>query len=116
MTVTIVFRMRVARLNTEQRPWVPHPCGLESGAGVDAVGGGFDFGDAAEGEQELDEVGGRLLGGLFDNVGNGVGDRGLEHDALGLEAGEVHTHELSGLECRGHGKMVPPEAVKCKLA
>jgi hypothetical protein len=51
---------------------------------------------------------------LFHNVGHGVGDRGLEHDALGLEAGEVHTHELSGLERCGHRKMVPPEAVKCK--
>ena len=53
---------------------------------------------------------------MLHNVADSVSDRGLEHDALGLEAGEVHTHELSGLECRGHGKMVPPEAVKCKLA
>ena len=83
---------------------------------MDAVGGDFDFGDAAEGEQELDEVGGRLFGGLFDNVGNGICDCSLEHDALGLEAGEVHTDELSGLECRGHRKMFPPQAVKCKLA
>jgi len=54
---------------------------------VDAVGGDFDFGNAAEGEQELNKIRGWLFGGLFHNVGNGVGDRGLEHDALGLEAG-----------------------------
>ena len=81
---------------------------------MDAVGGDLDFGDAAEGEQELHEVGGRLFGGLFHDVGHGVGDGGLEHDALGLEAGEVHTHELSGLECCCHRKIVPPEAAKCK--
>lgn len=87
-----------------------------SGGGVDAVGGDFDFGDASEGEQELDEVRGRLFGGLFHDVGNGVGDRGLEHDAPGLEAGEVYAHELAGLECRTHRKIVPPQEAKCKLA
>ncbi len=87
-----------------------------SRAGVDAVGGDFDFGDAAEGEQELHEVRGRLVGGLFHNVGHGVSNRSLEHDALGLEAGQVHTHELSGLECRRHREIVPRRAVKCKLA
>ena len=81
---------------------------------MDAVCGNFDLGNAAEGEQELHEVRGRLFGGLSDNVGNGVGNRSLEHDALGLEAGQVHTHELSGLECRGHRKIVAPRAVKCK--
>jgi len=64
---------------------------LRSGRGsfvrVDAVGGDFDFGNAAEGEQELNEVRGRLFGGLFNNVGNRVGDGGLEHHTLGLEAG-----------------------------
>jgi hypothetical protein len=54
---------------------------------VDAVGGDFDFRNAAEGEQELNEVRGWLFGGLFDNVGNGVGNGSLEHDAFGLEAG-----------------------------
>jgi hypothetical protein len=67
---------------------------------VDAVGGDFDFGNAAEGEQELNEIPGRLFGDLFHNVGNGIGDRGLEHDSLGLKAGQVHAHELAGLECR----------------
>src|SRR5229473_1904893 len=65
---------------------------------VDAVGGDFDFGNAAEGEQKLYEVLGRLLRSLFYNVGNRVGDGGLEHHALGLQAGKVHTHELSGLQ------------------
>ena len=88
----------------------------QSRASVDAVGGDFDFGNTAEGEQELHKVRGRLFGGLSDNVGNGVGNRGLEHDALGLEAGQVHTHELSGLECGCHRKIVPPRAVKCKLS
>jgi len=54
---------------------------------VDAVGGDFDFGDAAEGEQQLYEVFGRLFRGLFHNVADSVGDRGLEHHALGLQAG-----------------------------
>src|SRR5882762_9760979 len=81
-------------------------------AGVDAVGGDFDFGNAAEGEQKLYEVLGRLFRSLFHNVGNGVGDRGLEHDTLGLEAGQVHTHELAGLQ--HDSKIVPLRAVKCK--
>ena len=46
---------------------------------VDAVGGDFDFGNAAEGEQELYEVSRWLFRSLFHNVGNRVGDRGLEH-------------------------------------
>ena len=52
----------------------------------------------------------RLVGGLFHDVGHGVGDRGLEHDGLGMEAGEVHTHELSGLEYRGQRKILAPQA------
>jgi len=54
---------------------------------VDAVGGDFDFGNAAEGEQKLYEVLGRLFRSLLHNVANCVGDRGLEHDTLGLQAG-----------------------------
>jgi hypothetical protein len=79
---------------------------------VDAVGGDFNFGNATEGEQKLYEVLGRLLRSLFHNVGNRVGDRGLEHDALGLQASEVHTHELAGLE--HDSKIVPLRVVKCK--
>ncbi len=56
----------------------PQPGG-GSLVGVDAVGGNFDFGNAAEGEQELYEVLGRLFRSLFHNVGDRVGDRGLEH-------------------------------------
>ena len=56
---------------------------LQPGEGLfvrmDAVGGDFDFGNAAEGEQKLYEVLGWLLRSLFHNVGNRVGDRGLEH-------------------------------------
>jgi len=54
---------------------------------VDAVGGDFDFGDAAEGEQKFYEVLGWLFRSLFHNVANSIGDRGLEHHALGLQAG-----------------------------
>ena len=65
---------------------------------MDAVGGHFDFGNAAEGEQKLYEVLGWLFRSLFHNVGNSVGDRGLEHDALGLQASQVDTHELARLQ------------------
>src|SRR5467141_3621649 len=54
---------------------------------VDAVGGDFDFGNATEGEQKLDEVLGWLFRSLLHNVADSVSDRGLEHDALGLQAG-----------------------------
>jgi hypothetical protein len=82
--------------------------------GVDAVGGDFDFGHAAEGEQKFYEVLGRLFGSLFHDVGNRVGDRGLEHHALGLQAGQVYTHELAGLQ--HDSKIVPLRAVKCKAS
>jgi hypothetical protein len=95
---TLLSRTRVPPAGEKQNDSARR--GAESGASVDAVGGDFDFGNAAEGEQELNEVPGRLFGDLFHNVSNGVGDRGLEHDALGLEASQVHTHELAGLECR----------------
>src|SRR6266704_4409471 len=46
---------------------------LQPGVGslvrVDAVGGDFNFGNTAEGEQELYEVRGRLFRSLFHNVG-----------------------------------------------
>jgi hypothetical protein len=67
---------------------------------VDAVSGDFDFRDATEGKEQLYEVLGRLFGGLFHDVGDGVGDRGLEHHALGLQASKIHTHELARLEHR----------------
>jgi hypothetical protein len=79
---------------------------------MDAVGGDFDFSNAAEGEQQLYEVLGRLFRSLFHNVANSVGDRGLEHHALGLQAGQVHTHELAGLQ--HDSKIVPLRAAKCK--
>jgi hypothetical protein len=80
--------------------------------GVNAVGEDFDFGDATEGEQQLYEVLGGLFRSLLHDVANSVGDRGLEHDALGLQAGQVHTHELAGLE--HDSKIVALRAVKCK--
>src|SRR5260370_39344279 len=82
--------------------------------GVDAVGGDFDFGNTTEGEQELYEVLGWLFRSLFHNVGNSVGDRGLEHHTLGLQAGKVHTHELAGLGHDSSMKILPPRVVKCK--
>ncbi len=81
---------------------------------VDSIGGDFDLGNAAEGEQELNEVLGWLFRGLFHDVGNSVGDRGLEHDAFGRKASKVHTHELAGLEYQAHTKILPPRAVKRK--
>src|SRR5229473_5551960 len=79
---------------------------------VDAVGGDFDFGNAAEGEQKLYEVLGWLFRSLFHNVANSVGDRGLEHHTLGLQAGQVRTHELARLQ--HDSKIVALRAVKCK--
>ena len=79
---------------------------------VDAVGGDFDFSNAAEGEQELYEVLRRLFRSLLHDVANSIGDRGLEHDAFGLQAGQVDTHELAWLQ--HDSKIVPLRAVKCK--
>ncbi len=81
---------------------------------MDAVGGDFDFGNATEGEQKLYEVLRRLFRSLFHDVGNRVGDRGLEHHAFGLQAGEVHTHELARLQHDFYTKILPPRVVKCK--
>src|SRR5438045_9796902 len=71
-------------------------------AWVDAVGGDFYLGDAAEGEEEFYEIGGRLLGDLFDDVGYGVGDGGLEGDSAGAEACESYADELAWFEHGGH--------------
>jgi hypothetical protein len=65
---------------------------------ADAVGGDFDLADTPEREQELYQVLGRLVRGLCHDMANCVGDRGLEHYAFGLQAGEVHAHELARLE------------------
>src|SRR5229473_13898 len=81
-------------------------------AGVDAVGGDFDLGNATEGEQKLYEVLGWLLRSLFHNVANSVGDRRLEHDALGLQASQVHMHELARLQ--HDTKILALRVVKCK--
>ena len=65
---------------------------------MDAVGWDFDFIDPTEREQELNEEFGRFFAGLFENVGNDVGDRGLKHHALGLEPSEVHSYDLARLK------------------
>ena len=51
---------------------------------------------------------------LFHNVTNSVGDRGLEHHTLGLQASKVHTHELARLEHHSCTKILPLREVKCK--
>src|SRR5215471_8763100 len=81
---------------------------------VDAFGGDFDLVHAAEGEQELHEVLGRLLGSLSHDVADGVCDRGLKHHAFGLQAGKVDAHKLASLEHRSSKCIVPPRRVKCK--
>jgi hypothetical protein len=79
---------------------------------MDAVGGDFDFGNATEGKQELYEVLGRLFRSLLHDVADSIGDRGLEHHALGLQASQVHAHELARLQ--HDSKIVALRAVKCK--
>ena len=81
---------------------------------VDALSGDFDFRDATERKEQLYEVLGRLFRGLFHDVTNGVGDRGLEHHAFGLQASKIHAHELARLEHRFCTKILPLREVKCK--
>ena len=73
---------------------------------VDAIGGDFDLTDTAEREQELYKIFWRLFGGLFHDVANGIGHCGLEHYAFGLQAGEVHAHELACLEHRSYRQIL----------
>src|SRR5882724_2898281 len=82
---------------------------------MDAVGGDFYLGDAAEGEEEFYEVFGRLFGSLFDDVGDGVSDSGLKGYSAGVEAREVHADELAWLEDCGHQTMFALAAGKCKV-
>jgi hypothetical protein len=65
---------------------------------VNAVGGDLDFANTTKRKQKFYEVLGRLLRGLFDDVPNGVCDRGLKHHAFGLEASKVNAHDLARLE------------------
>jgi hypothetical protein len=83
---------------------------------VNAVFGDFDFGDSAEGEEKLYEVFGRLLRGLLHDMGDGVGDRGLEHHALGMEAGQVNAHELPRLQHQSPRRILPLPDPKCKVS
>jgi len=52
---------------------------------------------------------------LLHNMTNSVGDRGLEHHTLSLEASEIHAHELARLEHRSCTIILPPREVKCKM-
>ena len=81
---------------------------------MDMVDGDFDFGNAPEGEQKLYQVPGWLFRSLFQHVANSVGDRSLEHYALGLQASKVHTHELTGLEHDSCTKILQLRDVQCK--
>jgi hypothetical protein len=80
----------------------------------DAVGGDFDFGNVTEGEQKLYQVLEWLFRHLFHNVANSVGERSLEHYALGLPASKVHTRELAGLEHDSWTKILQLRDVKCR--
>ena len=83
--------------------------------GVDAVSGDFDFGDATEGEEQLNEVFGRLFRGLLHDMRDGVGDSSLEHYALSLEAGQIHAHELTCLQHPCSIQILRLRDAKCKL-
>lgn len=83
-------------------------------ARVDAIFGNFDFRNPAEGEEELYEVLGRLLRGLFNDMGDSVGDRRLEHHALGMKAGQVDAYELPCLQHQSPKRILPLPGTKCK--
>jgi hypothetical protein len=76
----------------------PASGGWPLAAGLDSVGGDFDFGDAAEGEEKFYQIHRRLFRRLFHDVADGVGDRGVEQNATGLEARHVHAHGLAWFE------------------
>jgi hypothetical protein len=82
---------------------------------VDAVFRHFDFGDPTEGEEQLYEVLGWMFRGLFQDMGDSVGDRGLKHHALGMEAGQVHANELPCLQHWTTRIILPLPDAKCKL-
>jgi hypothetical protein len=65
---------------------------------VDTISGNFYLRDATKGEQEFNEVFGRLLGSLFDDVRDGISDSGLEGYSAGVESCEVYANELARLE------------------
>ena len=53
---------------------------------------------------------------MFDDVGYGVGDGGLEGDSTRIEAGEVYANELAWLEGWFHERIVALRATKCKVS
>lgn len=46
----------------------------------------------------MDEIGGRIGGGLADDVANRVGDSGVKKHSSRLHAREIDAHELAFLE------------------
>ena len=46
---------------------------------------------------------------------NSISDRSLKQYTFGLEAGEVHAHELARLEHGSCTTILPPREVKCKV-
>jgi hypothetical protein len=77
-------------------------------AGVDTVFGDFDFGNSTEGKEQLYEVPGRLFRCLFYNMSHSVGDRCLEHYALGMQTSQIDSHELPWLQHQSPGRILPP--------
>ena len=65
---------------------------------MDAIGWNLDFADSTEGEQQLHEILRRLFRSLPYDMGDGIRDRSLEHNALGLEASKVYPYDLARLK------------------
>jgi len=63
-----------------------------------AIGGNFHLADPAERKKQSDEILGRVLRRLFDDVADRVGDGGVEGYLLDLHTREVDADQLSRLE------------------
>jgi hypothetical protein len=66
--------------------------------GCNAVLRDFDFGDSAKGEEQLDQIGRRILGRLAHDVADCGGYGRVEQHASRLQSGEIHAHCLSRLK------------------
>jgi len=62
----------------------------------------FDLADSAEGEEQLDEKFGWILGRLTDDVSHSSRNRGMEQDAFCLKSCKVDAHSLSRLKGSHH--------------
>jgi hypothetical protein len=58
----------------------------------------FDFGDAAKGEEQFDQIARRILGRLAYDVANRGGYGRVEQHAPRLQSGEIYAHCLSWLK------------------